>query len=180
MELITRSQLKEARNTFEKSKTFSELNEAVNESQTRSSRIGETTVFLSHKHDEVEDFKNAIALLKGRGVVYVNWMDEAMPKTTSGITANKLKKKISENRKFILLATEKAINLKWCNWELGLGDAEKYIDHIALLVVKDDYGTWTGNEYLQIYPVIGRKYSWTDLYYEVQFPNDHKVDLEDW
>lgn len=65
-------------------------------------------MFLSHKHDEVEDFKNAIALLKGRGVnVYVDWMDEDMPKTTSGITANKLKKKISENRKFILLATEK-------------------------------------------------------------------------
>jgi len=181
MELITRSQLREVRNTFEKSRSFSALNEAVNESRTRNSRYGEVTVFLSHKHDEVEDFKNAIALLKGRGVsVYVDWMDEDMPKTTSGITASKLKKKITENKKFILLATEKAINSKWCNWELGLGDAAKYIDHIALLVVKDDYGNWTGNEYLQIYPVIGRKYSWTDQYYEVQFPNGNKIDLEDW
>ena len=39
----------------------------------------------------------------------------------------KLKEKIEIADKFILLATEKAINSKWCNWELGLGDAAKYM-----------------------------------------------------
>jgi hypothetical protein len=103
-----------------------------------------------------------------------------MPKQTSGVTADKLKKKIKENKKFILLATEKAIASKWCNWELGFGDAHKYINHIALLVIKDDNTNWTGSEYLQIYPVIGKKYSWSDDYYEVEFPDKKTVDLKTW
>ena len=181
MEFITKSQLREARSSFEKSRSYTALSAAVNESKTRNSITSEITVFLSHKHDDVEELKDAIALLKDRGVnVYVDWMDEEMPKYTSGITAAKIKKKIKENKKFILLATEKAINSKWCNWELGLGDAEKYIRDIALLVVKENSGTWTGNEYLQIYPVIGRKYSWSENYYEVQFPDGTKIDLEEW
>jgi len=181
MELITRAQLSQVRTEFEKSEKFGALNEAVNESRKRVSYSTETTVFLSHKHDELIEMQNAIALLKKMGVaVYVDWMDEEMPKHTCGITAVKLKNKIKQNKKFILLATERAISSKWCNWELGLGDAHKYIKDIALLVVKEDNGTWSGNEYLQIYPVIGRRYSWIDAYYEVEFPDGKKVDLKDW
>lgn len=180
MRLITRSQLREARNTFEKSQKSNALNEVVNLMQTRSSRYGEVTVFLSHKHDDVDDFENAIALLKSKvDSIYVDWMDKDMPKTTSGVTASKLKKKISENKKFIFLATENAINSTWCNWELGLGDAAKYIDNIALLVVKDDNGNWTGNEYLQIYPIIVQTYHFIG-FYKVEYPNGNTIDLEDW
>ncbi|MGB4774431.1 MAG: TIR domain-containing protein [Daejeonella sp.] len=181
MELLTKSDLGKARTEFLKSKTFSALTEAKNEAKFRNARTFEVTVFLSHKHDEVKELEDAIALLKSLGVsVYVDWLDDEMPKTTSGITATKIKKKIKENRKFIFLATEKAIASKWCNWELGYGDSIKYIDHIALLVVKDDYGSWTGSEYLQIYPVIGKKYTWFDGYYEVQFPDGKKIDLDKW
>lgn len=181
MELITKSQLRQARSLFENKRGYNALASAMNESKTRNSISGETTVFLSHKHDDVEELKDAIAMLKDRGVnVYVDWMDEDMPKHTCGITAAKIKKKIVENKKFILLATERSISSKWCNWELGLGDAAKYINNIALLVVKENSGTWTGNEYLQIYPVIGRKYSWSDNDYQVQFPNGTVVDLDVW
>lgn len=181
MELITKSQLRQARSSFENTRSSTALLTALNESKTRSSFTSEVTVFLSHKHSDAEEFKDAIALLKNRGVsVYVDWMDNDMPKYTSGITAAKIKSKIRENKKFILLATENAINSKWCNWELGLGDAVKYLNNIALLVVKDNDGSWTGNEYLQIYPVIGRKYSWSEDYYEVEFPDNTKIDLEVW
>lgn len=153
MEKITRSQLRAVKDAYVQTKGLTALNEAVKEYKARFSKTGEVTVFLSHKHEEGEDLKNGIALLKSLGVsVYVDWMEE-MPRSTSGDTANKLKKKIIENKKFVLLATEKAISSKWCNWELGLGDAAKYINHIALLPVKDDYGAWSGSEYLQIYPV---------------------------
>jgi len=84
----------------------------------------------------------------------VDWLDDGMPKTTSGITAVRIKEKIKENDKFILLATEAAISSKWCNWELGLGDAAKYINNIAILPIKKDYTDFSGNEYLQIYPYI--------------------------
>jgi hypothetical protein len=66
----------------------------------------------------------------------------------------RIKQKIRENHKFILLTTEGAINSKWCNWELGLGDAAKYIEHIALLPIKKDYNDFSGSEYLEIYPYI--------------------------
>lgn len=56
--------------------------------------------------------------------------------------------------KFILVATPNAINSKWCNWELGLGDAAKYKEHIALLPINRTYENFRGTEYLEIYPYI--------------------------
>jgi hypothetical protein len=55
------------------------------------------------------------------------------------------------------LATEKAIESYWCNWELGIGDTHKYMKHIAIVAIKErgayDF-QYKGNEYLQIYPSI--------------------------
>ncbi len=74
--------------------------------------------------------------LKEEGVdVYVDWMDPSMPAYTNAETAHSLKEKIKVANKFILVATPSAINSKWCNWELGLGDAAKYKEHIALLPI---------------------------------------------
>ena len=56
-----------------------------------------------------------------------------------------------------MLATEGAIDSKWCNWELGYGDAKKFKDHIAIFPLKKkgtSEFTYKGYEYLQIYPAI--------------------------
>jgi hypothetical protein len=130
------------------------LNESLRTFKNESPYL-KTKIFLSHKHDEKEFLEGAISLLKTYGVdVYIDWLDDGMPKSTSGQTAVRIKEKIKENHKFILLATEGAINSKWCNWELGLGDAGKYIDNIALLPIKKDYNDFSGSEYLEIYPYI--------------------------
>ena len=130
------------------------LNESLRTFKNESPYL-KTKIFLSHKHDEKELLEGAISLLKTYGVdVYVDWLDDGMPKTTSGQTAVRIKDKIKDNHRFMLLATEEAINSKWCNWELGLGDAAKYIDNIALLPIKKDYLDFTGSEYLEIYPYI--------------------------
>ena len=91
------------------------------------SYIRRKTVFLSHKHDDLEDMKGVIGMLerKFNVNVYIDSMDGAMPKTTCGETASRIKGKINDCDKFILLATEGAIESKWCNWELGFGDAKK-------------------------------------------------------
>jgi hypothetical protein len=151
MSIITESKLKEYRpSTKSYQTTNSILTQFKNES-----KLFKTKIFLSHKHDEVQELEGAIAFLKSFGVeVYVDWLDDGMPKTTSGLTAVRIKEKIKDNHKFILLATEEAIKSKWCNWELGLGDAAKYIDHIAILPIKKEYSDFTGSEYLQIYPYI--------------------------
>jgi hypothetical protein len=150
-------------------------------------------IFLSHKHDESEILDGAISFLKKEGVdVYVDWLDDGMPKITSGVTAAKIKEKIEENDKFIFLATEGAINSKWCNWELGLGDAAKYINNIAILPVRRDNSVFSGAEYLSIYPYIdyedgsgkySRGGSITAGYY-VKYPSVngtcHLYKLSDW
>ncbi len=137
-------------------------------------------VFLSHKHDDGEILEQVIELLEKLGVkVYVDWMDEDMPMVTSGETAVEIKKKIKSNDKFILLATENAIQSKWCNWELGFGDNEKYSNDIAILPITENDGTWSGNEYLQIYPIIKTKNQHSTGEYYVEF-DGIKNELEEW
>lgn len=127
-----------------------------------------TTVFLSHKHDELTELKNIVGFLQEKyGVkVYIDSNDSSMPIKTSGKTAETLKVRIKQCRKFILLATNDAINSKWCNWELGYGDAHKFSANIALFPIKPkgkhDY-EYGGNEYLSIYPYIAY-YDGTEKY----------------
>ncbi len=81
-----------------------------------------------------------------------------MPKQTSGKTANNIKKRITACDKFILLATDGAIESKWCNWELGYGDAEKSDKNCICLFPMKEKGSsdtsYKGSEYLSIYPYI--------------------------
>jgi len=120
----------------------------------------QTTVFLSHKHDDLDDLKDIIGFLQKKYSVkvYIDSSDASMPSITSGKTGENLKKRIKECDKFILLATNGAIESKWCNWELGYGDANKFRDHIALFPIKPQSSEYKGSEYISIYPSI-RYYS---------------------
>ena len=118
---------------------------------------GKISVFISHKHDDLEELRSIIGFLESNYNVkcYIDSRDPSLPKTTSGETAHRIKGRIDNCKKFILMATEGAIDSKWCNWELGYGDAKKYRDHIAIfpLKKKDSYN-YKGNEYMEIYPYI--------------------------
>lgn len=151
MSLISESTLSNYRSS---TKTFSRDN-LINLNEGYYSDSSKPMIFLSHKHDEVKTLHDVIAFLNAEGVeVYVDWMDEDMPAYTNGETAAKLKQRIKIANKFILIATPGAINSKWCNWELGLGDAAKYIDNIALLPINKSNQNFNGAEYLSIYPYI--------------------------
>jgi len=179
MAILSKRNLNEIRDMAEQKKPYNWLNESVN-AKHRMKKYGEVTVFLSHKHDENVELENAIALLNSLSVlVYVDWLDDGMPKRTSGETAIKIKRKIRETDRFIFLATEKAISSKWCNWELGLGDADKYIEQIALLTVKETYQEYTGSEYLQIYPYIYETDSNKGTYY-IKYPDGKIENLVNW
>ena len=126
------------------------------------------TVFLSHAHSDLKDLQGVIGLLKEYGVaVYIDRMDNKIPKETSEETAKRIKDVIKFSKKFILLATEKAIETYWCNWELGFGDTHKFIDNIAILPMKET-GTYDhnykGNEFLQIYPQIDYNKAFTNIH----------------
>lgn len=118
-----------------------------------------TKVFLSHKHSDLDELKDIIGFLQSKYNVdvYIDSMDKAMPTTTSGATATRIKSVIEKCDKFILLATNDAVESKWCNWELGFGDAQKFRDDIAILPIKEkgqyDF-QYKGKEYMSIYPQI--------------------------
>lgn len=139
----------------------SQVIKALAESRTfkaASSYPTQGTVFLSHKHSDLKDLEGVMGILEELGAkVYIDSMDNKMPGQTSGETALRIKEIIKFCKKFVLMATEKAIESFWCNWELGIGDTHKYIQHIAILPIKEkgenDY-QYKGNEYLQIYPSI--------------------------
>ena len=132
------------------------------------SAMEKTTVFISHKHDDLDDLKGVIGYLERTYdvKVYIDSRDPMMPKITSAQTALNIRERIKQCDKFILLATNGAIESKWCNWELGYGDAQKYRDHIALfpLKPKGTYdGDYKGSEYMSIYPYVSY-YDGTEKY----------------
>ena len=119
-------------------------------------RYGPTTVFISHKHDDLDNLRGVIGMLEAEFnvQVYIDSRDPSMPKITSAVTGENIKDRIRWCNKFILLATNGAIESKWCNWELGYGDAQKYKEHIALFPMGPKNGAYKGNEYMALYPHI--------------------------
>lgn len=127
-----------------------------------------TTVFISHKHEDLDDLKGILGFLEAEYdvKVYIDSKDRSVPKMTSAKTAYNIKNRIKRCNKFILLATNGAIESKWCNWELGYGDAQKFERHIALFPMKpqNTYDKdYKGSEYMSIYPHISY-YEGTEKY----------------
>ncbi len=154
MAILTRTRLNALTTSKPGTKMFSEV---LNESKREIRTAAAVSVFLSHSHDDLEkvDVEKVIVLLRKAGVrVYIDSIDSTLPPFTNAETAKKIKEQIKLNNKFILVAINKAINSKWCNWELGFGDAYKYINHIALIPIADNSVSWNGSEYLRIYPRI--------------------------
>ncbi|WP_282075863.1 toll/interleukin-1 receptor domain-containing protein [Maribacter aquivivus] len=153
MAIFTESQFRE---TARQKAGSRGLSGTINETRTFSKSSATTSIFLSHSHHDKAKIEQAKVFFENLGIsIYVDWMDSTMPERTNGVTAVRIKTKIRENDKFVLLATNKAVSSKWCNWEVGIGDIYKLPkDNIAILGLADNIGHWTGNEYLQIYPSI--------------------------
>lgn len=137
-----------------------------------------TPVFLSHWHDDKEFVKEVIGFLAQFGQsVYIDWLDNQMPRTTNSTTAALLKQKINVSNKFIVLATPNSIESIWIPWELGIADGTKGLSNIAILPIVQYSGTWKEREYYGIYNVIEERNSgqWV-----VTFPDGRSRDLRNW
>lgn len=179
MAILTKERLTSLTESSLGTRMFSQV---LNESKQERRITSEVTVFLSHSHEDLinGDVDKIIVLLRRAGVkVYIDSLDRSLPPFTNATTAQKIKDQIKLNRKFILLATNKAINSKWCNWELGYGDAFKYIEHIALIPLADNAGTWNGAEYLRIYPRIEESNLFSPNI-NVYFPDGTTKSLSEW
>ena len=158
------------------------LRGVVNETRFYSKSSSVTSIFLSHSHLDKTVIEQAKIFFENLGIrIYVDWADQTMPEKTNGVTAQKIKSQIiSLNDKFVVLATNHAIASKWCNWEIGIADPFKlHNKKFALLPLADNSGTWSGNEYLQIYPRIARGTTNEQDYY-VWYPDNTLESLSTW
>lgn len=136
-----------------KKQNLNESRQAVYESYTQYNQRRKT-IFISHKHDDLETLEDLIGFFEKTYDVkcYIDSRDPSMPNYTSAETATKIKQRIKQCDKFILLATNRAINSNWCNWELGFGDAQKFDkSNVALFLFKRDEESFEGYEYMYIF-----------------------------
>jgi hypothetical protein len=112
------------------------------------------STFLSHSSQDAEFLPGIIELLENHGgEVYIDKKDTALPPYTSRETAQILRGRIAECKKFILLATTNSKDSKWMPWELGIADGLKHQQCTAILPGVDSRfdTSWTEQEYLGIY-----------------------------
>lgn len=144
-----------------------------------------TSLFVSHKQEELEELDSAINFLKSFGVlIHVDyWLNESNPEdiTTidTGQSRHKIEGKIKETQKFIFLATENAITSKECKWAIRYATTQKSIENIAILPIREDYTDYGGMDYLQKYPFIQKKEAELDQY-DVKFPDGNVIELGKW
>lgn len=179
MALFTKSEF--ARIAGTRKSEFKSFTQVMNEAKLSSRALTKPSVFISHAHTDKDIIAQTVTFLKGINVeIYVDWMDETMPQKPSGVTATKIKAKILENKNFVFLATNAAVISKWCNWEVGIGDAYKFSqDNFCLLPLAENNGAWLGNEYLQIYPMVEPHPSHDNIY-KLKYPDGKEKWFDDW
>ena len=117
-------------------------------------RSPQGTTFLSHSSRDDDLVVGAIRILENHGAtVYVDKVDPELPPYTDKQTAAKLKTRIEQARKFVLLATKNSKESKWVPWELGVADGYKGLGRIALFPAVETASetSWTSWEYMGLY-----------------------------
>ena len=144
----------------------------------------QTKIFISHKHNDIEEIKGVIGFLEKTYNVrcYIDELDEDMPENTNKETATRIKNKICACDKFVLLATNGAILSRWCNWELGFSDSAKGKNNIAIIHMSTQDDQYNGNEYYGLYPYITfcKKDNGKSDYYVIDNDTNKDEKLEIW
>ena len=129
------------------------LNERVSLEKRAAEASVAHSVFLSHSSKDAEHVPGAIALLERHGArVYIDKKDSSLPLVTDTVTAEKLRQRIKDCRKFVILTSENSKDSRWVPWELGLADGHRMPSNVAILptVIKGNH-KWTEQEYLGLY-----------------------------
>lgn len=148
-------------------------------------RPGSST-FLSHSSKDSEILPGAIKILEDHGAsVYIDKKDDEIPPYTSPETAEIIRSRIRNCKKFILLATRQSKGSKWVPWELGSADGYKTPRNVTIFPGLDSaHDTkWTEWEYLGIYKRIAygkhKNYS-RDIWMVYDHRTNTATHLADW
>lgn len=118
------------------------------------SRSPVAATFLSHSSKDTDILPVAVRVLEIHGAsVYLDKKDSTLPPYTNRETAKKLRERISQCKKFVLLASDNSKDSRWVPWELGLADGYKKHANVAIFPSAENQAEakWTEREYLGVY-----------------------------
>lgn len=151
------AQYKASNKLFEGRNLSNEAREVLSEQKYRLEK--EYDVFLSHSFEDAETIYLLYNYLRSFGwSVYVDWIVDSQldrQKVTKS-TANLLKLQMTRSKTLIYASSQASKESKWMPWELGFFDGHKP-NKVAILPIvpdQDKYQSYSGVEYLSIYPYI--------------------------
>lgn len=136
------------------SKARDVINEARNYQNTFKSKSYD--IFLSHSSDDAREVAGLKLILEDYGYsVYVDWIEDPQldRSNVSKKTAETLRYRMKQSKSLIYAFSENASSSTWMPWELGYFDGIRGLVSI-MPVVESPYSTFTGNEYLELYPYV--------------------------
>ena len=144
-------------------------------------------IFLSHSYLDHNSVYAIVDLFNKSGYsVYVDWMvDTQLDRSqVNRTTAETLRHRMGTCRGLAYVSSTNSTNSKWCPWELGYVDGRKNGRCAILPVLDTASSTFTGQEYLSLYPYIdyAKDQSNSKMEFWVNDPQDpsHYVSLRDW
>lgn len=130
----------------------------LNEHIEKQASVSSFDIFLSHAYDDKELILGVALTIQDLGYsVYLDWRDDPSldRKNVTGKTAEVLRTRLKSSKCLFYSVTESSPDSKWMPWELGFKDGNN--TRVAILPVsRSDSSTYSGQQYLSIYPYINR------------------------
>ena len=142
--------------SYSRVESYSSKLESIVESQNNQRQFD---VFLSHSIRDEELILGIVEFLKQMGKeVYVDWIEDRQLSRSSVTpeTAETLRQRMNQSSRLLYLATDNASSSKWMPWELGYFDGLKSGNVAILPLVDSAYSSFQGQEYLGLYPALGK------------------------
>lgn len=118
------------------------------------------SVFLVHSRENAEEIAEAqgvIRWLESLGASVVTFDTDILNQNLDMRNPAALRNHLAACDKFMFLATNKAVESIWCNWQLGMADAKFFPNHMAIIPVKDKGQSgfhYRGGNHLNMFPLV--------------------------
>ena len=119
-------------------------------------------IFLSHSIRDAELILGMKVIFEDLGYsVYVDWIEDPQmdrSKVTKA-TADKLRQRMDSSKSLFFVTTTNSESSRWMPWECGFFDGKKEKVAIAPIQATSTDNTYSGQEYLGLYPYVVKQQS---------------------
>lgn len=157
MAFLTKSEVRQAAQGRLQKSFSASASQVLRDAVRASSTEEKFDVFLSHSSEDSEIVLGVREILVGLGLtVYIDWIDD--PRLDRGSVtaenADMLRRRMRASKSLIFLTTKNSATSRWMPWELGYFDGYKTGFIGVLPIVDYSGGTFSGQEYLGLYPLV--------------------------